>query len=273
MESNYNKLKNFIFKQNSFLCVGLDSDINKIPEHLKKLNNPILEFNKSIIDATANYCVAFKPNTAFYEINGYEGWLTLSETIRYIKENYSEHLIIVDAKRGDIGNTSTMYAKAFFETLNADAVTVTPYMGSDSVKPFLDFKNKWTVVLGLTSNEGATDFQLKGETFLYEEVIKKVNTWGNVNNLMFVVGATKAETLRDIRKIIPDHFILVPGVGTQGGSLTDVVNHGMNKNCGLIVNASRSIIYASSGTDFNNKASEEAFIIQNEMSKLLETIK
>ena len=166
-----------------------------------------------------------------------------------------------------------MYAKAFFETLNADAVTVTPYMGSDSVKPFLDFKNKWTVVLGLTSNEGATDFQLKGETFLYEEVIKKVNTWGNVNNLMFVVGATKAETLRDIRKIIPDHFILVPGVGTQGGSLTDVVNHGMNKNCGLIVNASRSIIYASSGTDFNNKASEEAFIIQNEMSKLLETIK
>jgi orotidine-5'-phosphate decarboxylase len=265
----YNELCQFIYSQKSFLCVGLDTDIDKIPKHLLAEENPCLAFNKAIIDATAPYCVSFKPNTAFYEAMGLQGWHTLHETIQYIKKNYPKHFIIADAKRGDIGNTSTRYAEAFFNQLGADAVTIAPYMGSDSVKPFLSFENKWAIVLGLTSNQGAFDFQMKGHPELYKTVINEVSNWGTKENTMFVIGATKASMLEEVRKIVPDHFLLVPGVGAQGGSLQEVVRYGMNANCGLLVNASRSIIYASNDKDFALHAASEALKMQHEMNHLL----
>lgn len=255
----------------TFLCVGLDPDIEKIPKHLMEEDDPIFEFNRAIIDATAPYCIAYKPNNAFYEAYGLSGIESLEKTIKYIKADYPDHFVIADAKRGDIGNTSMMYAKAFFTRLHADAITVAPYMGSDSVKPFLEFKDKWTIVLGLTSNEGSADFQqeqMNGEP-LFLHVIKKSSKWGNADNMMYVVGATKAQMLTDIRKVIPDHFLLVPGVGAQGGSLEDVCKHGMNKDYGLIVNISRNIIYAGSGEDFAMKAGEEAKKISEQMKNYI----
>jgi orotidine-5'-phosphate decarboxylase len=245
----------------TFLCVGLDPDTGKLPPFLlEEENDPIYEFNKRIIDATAPYCVAFKPNSAFYESYGLSGTESLEKTIRYIKANYPNHLMIADAKRGDIGNTSAMYARAFFGRLNADAITVAPYMGADSVKPFLEYKEKWTIVLGLTSNEGSADFQqlLCGDTPLYRKVIAACASWGTPRNMMFVVGATRAAVLSEIRELVPDHFLLVPGVGAQGGNLGEVCAHGLNRDVGLLVNASRSIIYASSGNDFAEKAAAEA---------------
>lgn len=256
----------------SFLCVGLDPDIDKIPKHLLEEEDPIFEFNRQIIDATADYCVAFKPNNAFYEAYGLSGMESMEKTLKYINANFPDHFLIADAKRGDIGNTSTMYAKAVFKRLNADAITVAPYMGSDSVKPFLQFENKWAIVLGLTSNEGSADFQQKktatGEE-LYLNVIKTCASWGTNENMMFVVGATKAQMLTDIRKIVPDHFLLVPGVGTQGGSLEEVCKYGMNKDIGLIVNISRNIIYAGNGEDFAEKAAAEAKKISAQMKSFL----
>jgi orotidine-5'-phosphate decarboxylase len=258
----------------TFLCVGLDPDVEKMPKHLLEEEDPIFEFNREIIDATAEYCIGFKPNNAFYEAYGLSGIESLEKTITYIKMNYPDHFLIADAKRGDIGNTSTMYAKAFFKRLNADAITVAPYMGSDSVKPFLAFPNKWAIVLGLTSNEGSADFQqLKvsvQDEELYLNVIRTCASWGTEDNMMFVVGATKAQMMLDIRKIIPDHFLLVPGVGAQGGSLEDVCKYGLNKNIGLIVNASRNIIYAGNGKDFATKAAEEAKKISAQMKPFLE---
>lgn len=237
----------------SFLCVGLDTDIEKIPAHLKSNADAAFEFNKKIIDATKDYCVAYKINTAFFEAQGLKGWETMERTVNYIP---STHLKIADAKRGDIGNTSSQYAKAFFETLKFDAITVAPYMGEDSIRPFLEYENKFTIVLGLTSNKGAEDFELKkiGDEFLYEKVLRTVSKWGTPDNLMFVVGATQATELANIRKIIPDNFLLVPGVGAQGGSLKDVSKYGMNNDCGLLVNASRAIIYASSKENFGEEA-------------------
>ncbi len=261
-----------IFAKQSFLCVGLDPVIEKIPAHLLAFEDPIFEFNKRIIDATSEYAVAYKPNTAFYEALGVKGWESLEKTIKYIPK---ECLIIADAKRGDIGNTSTAYAKTFFETLPCDAVTVAPYMGKDSVQPFLKFDGKWAIVLGLTSNEGANDFQYyanKEEQPLYAKVISTVMEWGTSENLMFVVGATRTEQLADIRRIAPEHFLLVPGVGAQGGSLEDVFNAGANTDCGLLVNASRSIIYAGSGTDFEVAAKKEALNIQSEMALYLQRL-
>ena len=261
-----------IFAKQSFLCVGLDPVIEKIPAHLLAFEDPIFEFNKRIIDATSEYAVAYKPNTAFYEALGVSGWKSLEKTINYIPK---ECLIIADAKRGDIGNTSTAYAKTFFETLPCDAVTVAPYMGKDSVQPFLKFDGKWAIVLGLTSNEGANDFQYyanKEEQPLYAKVISTVMEWGTSENLMFVVGATRTEQLADIRRIAPEHFLLVPGVGAQGGSLEDVFNAGSNSDCGLLVNASRSIIYAGSGTDFEVAAKKEALNIQSEMALYLQRL-
>jgi orotidine-5'-phosphate decarboxylase len=255
----------------SFLCIGLDVDLTKIPKHLLELEDPIFEFNKAIIDATYDLCVSYKPNTAFYEAYGIKGWQSLQNTINYINENYPEIFTIADAKRGDIGNTSTMYAKAFFEDLNFDAVTVAPYMGKDSVEPFLAFENKHTILLTLTSNEGAFDFQTKkvdGKE-LYKVIIETSKTWKNSHNLMYVVGATKAEYFTEIRKIIPDSFLLVPGVGAQGGSLSEVCKFGMNDNVGLLINSSRGIIYASNGTDFAEKARVEALKMQEEMAAIL----
>jgi len=253
----------------SYLCVGLDTDITKIPKHLRSHPDAVFEFNRQIIDATQDLCVAYKINTAFYEAMGLKGWEAMEKTVNYIPK---EQFIIADAKRGDIGNTSSQYAKAFFETLNFDAITVAPYMGEDSVKPFLEFENKWAIVLGLTSNAGSKDFEQQkiGEDFLYESVLKKVSSWGNINNLMFVVGATKASDLEDIRKIIPDHFLLVPGVGFQGGSLEEVSKYGMNKDCGLLVNASRAIIYAGEKEDF---ASEARIITQQYQAEMAGYIK
>lgn len=269
-----------IQQKKSYLCVGLDTDISKIPTHLQSHPNAVFEFNKQIIDATKDLCVSYKINTAFYEAMGLKGWEAMERTVNYIPK---EHFIIADAKRGDIGNTSTQYAKAFFETLNFDAITVAPYMGEDSVKPFLEFENKWAIVLGLTSNPGSKDFeQLRvvgqatnngGEKtssdYLYESVLKKVSSWGDPSNLMFVVGATKASDLEDIRKIIPDHFLLVPGVGFQGGSLEEVSKYGMNKDCGLLVNASRAIIYAGEKEDFAKEARAIAQQYQTEMATYL----
>lgn len=256
----------------NFLCVGLDPDMEKLPKHLvNDEDDPIYEFNKQIIDATAPYCVSFKPNTAFYEAYGLSGITSLEKTLRYIKVNYPDHFLIADAKRGDIGNTSAMYAKAFFKRLNADAITIAPYMGSDSVKPFLQFENKWAIVLGLTSNEGSADFQqqkVNGRD-LYLHVIESCAKWGSINNMMFVIGATKAEMLEDIRKIIPDHFLLVPGIGAQGGSLQDVCKYGLNKDFGLLINSSRGIIYASGGKDFAQKAADEAKKIADEMAQYI----
>lgn len=256
-----------IKSKQSFLCVGLDTDIEKIPTHLQARPNGVVEFNKQIIDATKDYCVSYKINTAFYEAMGARGWDAMEETCEYIP---STHLKIADAKRADIGNTSSYYAKAFFEKLQFDAVTVAPYMGEDSIRPFLDYQNKWTIVLGLTSNKGAFDFEMlklknENESYLYEQVLHTVSNWGNPNNLMFVVGATRAEELSTIRKIIPDNFLLVPGVGAQGGSLADVAKYGMNKDCGLLVNASRAILYAGNDTNFAEEAKKVAMGYQEEM--------
>jgi orotidine-5'-phosphate decarboxylase len=261
-----------IQKKKSYLCVGLDSAIEKLPKHLKELNNPVLEFNKQIIDATAPYAVAYKPNLAFYESRGLEGWKDLEATAVYIKKNYPDIFLIADAKRGDIGNTSKMYAKAFFENMNFDAVTVAPYMGEDSVSPFLSFEGKYIIILALTSNPGAADFQYfssKESKPLFLEVVEKSKSWGSVNNMMYVVGATKASMLVNIREKTPDHFLLVPGVGAQGGSLEEVAKYGMNKQCGLLVNASRSIIFASKDRDFAEKAADESRILQEQMAETL----
>jgi orotidine-5'-phosphate decarboxylase len=257
--------------QKSFLCIGLDVDLTKIPQHLLEFEDPIFEFNKAIIDATHDLCVSYKPNMAFYEAYGLKGWQSLEKTITYINEKYPEIFTIADAKRGDIGNTSTMYAKAFLEDLDFDSVTVAPYMGKDSVEPFLAFENKHTILLALTSNEGAFDFQTKnvdGEE-LYKVVIETSKRWKNSQNLMYVVGATKVEYFSEIRKIVPDSFLLVPGVGAQGGSLQEVCKYGMNDAIGLLINSSRAIIYASSGEDFAQKARGEALKMQQEMEMIL----
>jgi orotidine-5'-phosphate decarboxylase len=248
----------------SYLCVGLDTDLSKIPPHLLAFDDPIFEFNKQIIDATRDLCVAYKPNTAFYECQGVKGWMALEKTVEYIG---NQHFTIADAKRGDIGNTSKMYAQAFFETMNFDAVTVAPYMGEDSVKPFLDFKDKWTILLALTSNRGSEDFQFISDMF--KIVLKTAQIWGTPDNLMFVVGATQAERFREIRKIAPNNFFLVPGIGAQGGDLAQVSEFGMNAQCGLLVNSSREIIYASKGEDFAEKAREAALKVQQNMAAIL----
>ena len=267
-------LINQIKTKNSFLCIGLDVDLNKIPKHLLELEDPIFEFNKSIIDATHDLCVSYKPNTAFYEAYGIKGWQSLQKTINYINEMYPEIFTIADAKRGDIGNTSSMYAKAFFEDLNFDSVTVAPYMGKDSVEPFLAFEDKHTIILALTSNEGAFDFQTLrvNGIELYKQVIETSRTWKNAQNLMYVVGATKAEYFAEIRKIVPDSFLLVPGVGAQGGSLQEVCKFGINANIGLLINSSRGIIYASNGNNFAEKAREEALKMQLEMKEILKAL-
>ena len=269
---NKQQLIDNISRKKSFLCVGLDTDVDKIPEHLFDVtDDPIFEFNKQIIDATSDLCVAYKPNLAFYESIGLEGWDVLERTVDYIRTNYPDQFIIADAKRGDIGNTSAMYARTFFGNMDFDAVTIAPYMGEDSVAPFLTYENKWAIVLALTSNKGASDFQFieeDGEK-LFEKVLKTSKKWGTDENMMFVVGATKAEMLAEIRKIIPTHFLLVPGVGAQGGSLQEVAKYGMTDECGLLINSSRQIIYASSETDFAEKAREEALKVQQEMSKIL----
>lgn len=265
---NRQELIQQIQSKKSYLCVGLDSDITKIPQHLLQHEDPVFEFNKAIIDATHDLCVSYKINTAFYESNGLKGWQSMEKTLNYIPKDI---FTIADAKRGDIGNTSTQYAKAFFNAMNFDSITVAPYMGKDSVKPFLDFENKWTIVLGLTSNEGAFDFQyLKNENQeLFKTVIRKVASWGTDENLMFVIGATKTAQLKEVREIIPNHFLLVPGVGAQGGSLEEVSKIGMNADIGLLVNASRQIIFASNGEDFAVKAREEALKLQIEMATYL----
>jgi orotidine-5'-phosphate decarboxylase len=260
-----------ILLKKSFLCVGLDPDLTKIPPHLLESEDPIFEFNKAIIDATHDLTVGYKPNTAFFEAYGIKGWMSLQKTINYINDNFPEIFTIADAKRGDIGNTSSMYAKAFFEDLNFDSVTVAPYMGKDSVEPFLAFENKHTIMLALTSNEGAFDFQTlttNGQE-LYKQVLQTSKTWKNSHNLMYVVGATKAEYFADIRKIVPDSFLLVPGIGAQGGSLSEVCKYGMNDKIGLLVNSARAIIYASKGTDFAEKAREEALAVQQEMESII----
>jgi orotidine-5'-phosphate decarboxylase len=260
-----------IKKKQSFLCIGLDVDLQKIPQHLLDSKDPIFEFNKQIIDATHHLTVAYKPNIAFYEAYGIKGWSALQKTIAYLNSKYPEIFTIADAKRGDIGNTSTRYAKAFFEDLNFNAITVAPYMGSDSVEPFLSFKDKFTILLTLTSNIGGLDFQtlpIDGQE-LYKKVLKKSLTWKNAKNLMYVVGATRPEYFAEIRKIIPNHFLLVPGIGAQGGNLRDVCTYGLTKNVGLLINSSRGIIYASNKTDFAQKAATKALELQQEMKEIL----
>lgn len=272
---NRQQLIQQIKEKRSFLCVGLDTDINKIPEHLRNNEDSIFDFNKAIIDATAPYCVCYKPNLAFYEAFGSKGIISFEKTIEYLKTNYPNHFIIADAKRGDIGNTSFMYARTFFDEYDLDALTVAPYMGEDSVTPFLQYEGKWVVLLALTSNKGSHDFQLTesadGER-LFEKVLKRSQQWGNSENMMYVVGATQGEMFADIRRIAPDHFLLVPGVGAQGGSLQQVCKYGMNKDCGLLVNSSRGIIYASQGTDFAEKAAAKAKELQEEMAAELQSI-
>ncbi len=260
-----------ILLKKSFLCVGLDPDLTKIPSHLLETEDPVFEFNKAIIDATHDLTVGYKPNTAFFEAYGIKGWMSLQKTINYINEKFPEIFTIADAKRGDIGNTSSMYAKAFFDDLSFDSVTVAPYMGKDSVEPFLAFENKHTIMLALTSNEGAFDFQTlttNGKE-LYKQVLETSKSWKNSHNLMYVVGATKAEYFTEIRKIVPDSFLLVPGIGAQGGSLSEVCKYGMNDKVGLLVNSARAIIYASKETDFAEKAREEALAVQKEMEEIL----
>ncbi len=267
-----NELVDNIRRKGSFLCVGLDSDIARLPKHLLEREDPVFEFNKAIIDATAPYCVAYKPNLAFYEATGAQGWITLEKTIRYIKENYPDQFIIADAKRGDIGNTSKLYARSFFEHLDVDAVTVAPYMGEDSVTPFLGYEGKWVILLALTSNKGSHDFQFiedKENKRLFEHVITASSRWAGPDEMMYVVGATQGEMFKDIRKAAPGSFLLVPGVGAQGGSLAEVARYGMIKECGLLVNSSRGIIFASSGTDFADAAASEARKLRDEMSLLL----
>ena len=262
-----------IFRKKTFLCVGLDPELSKIPKHLLHASDPILEFNKQIIDATRALCVAYKPNLAFYEALGVNGWKTFSETVKYIGD---QHFIIADAKRGDIGNTSRMYADAFFNRYGCDAVTVAPYMGTDSVSPFLGHEGKWAIVLALTSNRGSDDFQRcwleDSRQPLWEKVLHSAKTWGTAENMMFVVGATHPEAFAQVRAIVPDHFLLVPGVGAQGGDMAAICQHGMNQDCGLLVNSARNIIYASDAEDFASKAMEEATKMQLEMAHLLEKI-
>ena len=260
-----------IRKKNSFLCIGLDTDLEKIPTYLLSEEDPIFAFNKAIIDATHKFAVAFKPNIAFYEAHGKKGWKSLYKTIEYLNSNYPEIFTIADAKRGDIGNTSSMYAKAYFQEMAFDSVTVAPYMGKDSVEPFLAFKDKHTILLALTSNEGAFDFQTKlvDGVELYKQVLETSKTWKNSENLMYVVGATKAEFLADIRKIIPNHFLLVPGVGAQGGNLQEVCKYGMNRQVGLLINSSRGIIYASQDENFAKAAAENATKLQLQMKAIL----
>ena len=266
---NRQQLIHQIFTKKTFLCVGLDTDISKIPEHLKNGSDPIFAFNKAIIDATAPCCVAYKPNLAFYESYGLKGMMAFEKTIQYLKDHYPTHFIIADAKRGDIGNTSKMYARTFFEEYDLDSVTVAPYMGEDSVKPFLEYNGKWVILLALTSNKGSHDFQLtedKSGERLFEKVLKKSQEWGTPENLMYVVGATQGRMFEDIRRIAPEHFLLVPGVGAQGGSLQEVCKYGMTKDCGLLVNSSRGIIYAGKGTDFVEAAARKAREMQEEMA-------
>ena len=264
-----------IFQKKSFLCVGLDTDAKKIPAHLLDLHDPIVEFNKAIIDATAPYCVAYKPNLAFYEAHGIHGMIAFKKTIEYIRERHPHHFIIADAKRGDIGNTSKMYARTFFEEYDVDALTIAPYMGEDSVTPFLEYEGRWVVMLALTSNKGSFDFQLMqdadGER-LFEKVMRKGQEWGTPQNMMFVVGATRGEMFKDVRRVTPDHFLLVPGVGAQGGSLEEVCRYGMTKDCGLLVNSSRGIIYASSDEHFAEIAANKAREIQQQMAIELERL-
>ena len=269
---NRQELFDNIRRKQSFLCVGLDTDIKKIPEHLLDGAEPVFNFNKAIIDATADLCVAYKPNLAFYECLGVKGWQALEKTVKYIRQNYPDQFIIADAKRGDIGNTSAMYARSFFEDMDIDAVTVAPYMGEDSVTPFLTYADKWVILLALTSNKGSHDFQLtedaQGER-LFEKVLRKSQQWAGDDRMMYVVGATQGRMFEDIRKVVPNHFLLVPGVGAQGGSLEEVCKYGMTKECGLIVNSSRGIIYASKGTDFAEAARRAAQEVQAQMAKEL----
>ncbi len=270
---NRQKLINEIRNKKTFLCVGLDPDTRKFPTKVLESGNPIFTFNKAIIDATASYCVAYKPNLAFYEAFGLKGLTAFGETVTYIKKNYPDHLIIADAKRGDIGNTSAMYARTFFEEYDVDALTVAPYMGEDSVAPFLGYEDKWVVLLALTSNKGSHDFQFtedKDGERLFEKVLRRSMLWGNSTNMMYVVGATQGKLFEDIRAIAPDHFLLVPGVGAQGGSLEEVCKYGMNKDCGLLVNSSRGIIYASNGDDYAKAAAEKAKELSCQMKSLLE---
>ncbi len=260
-----------IKKKESFLCVGLDTDINKIPDFFKNISDPIFAFNKAIIDATAPYAIAFKPNVAFYEAYGTKGWESLQKTAQYIKTTYPNIFLIADAKRGDIGNTSTQYAKAFFEKLPFDAITVSPYMGSDSIQPFLEYKNKFVIILALTSNTGAYDFQYfkQDNQYLFERVLQISQKWADYNQIMYVIGATQAEMLKTIRNIVPHHFLLIPGIGTQGGNLDQVAQYGINQQCGLIVNSSRSIIFASNNKNFDAEAAYQAKLLQQEMRKIL----
>jgi len=270
---NAKELKNIIKEKRTLLCVGLDPDIDKIPEHLKKLDDPFFEFNKQIIDATHDLAISFKLNSAFYEAHGVKGWISMEKTIKYIKDNYPSLLTIADAKRGDIGNTAKMYAKAFFDDMDFDAITITPYMGKDTAEPFLEYKDKWVILLALSSNPSAFDLQLIQETgsreYVFEKVIKYGQWWGNEDNIMYVVGAMMAYKLQQIRYLVPDHFLLVPGIGAQGGSLKDVCDFGLNKNYGLIINSSRSIIYADGSEKFAEKAREEAQKLQTQMDEIL----
>ena len=264
-------LINQIKRKKSFLCVGLDVDLDKIPKHLHKHEDPIFEFSKAIIDSTYPFAIAYKPNLAFFESYGLKGWNSLEKIINYINSNYPEIFTIADAKRGDIGNTSSKYARTFFETLNFDSITVNPYMGRDSIEPFLQYDNKYTILLSLTSNSGSSDFQFQLDNGkpLYLSVIKKSLSWKNKENLMYVIGATKAESLKEVREIIPNSFLLVPGIGAQGGSLSDVCRFGLNENCGLIVNSSRQIIYSDKSIDYAKKSAEISSLIQREMSEQL----
>ena len=266
---NIEELIKQIKTKKSFLCVGLDTDLKKIPQHLLNDNDAIFTFNKNIIDATAPYCVAYKPNLAFYEAFGVKGMIAFEKTINYLNEYYPDHFIIADAKRGDIGNTSKMYARTFFEEYDVDALTVAPYMGEDSVTPFLGYDGKWVILLALTSNKGSNDFQLTTDTEgerLFEKVIRKSQQWGDINNMMYVVGATQGKMFEDIRKVAPESFLLVPGVGAQGGSLEEVCRYGMTKDCGLLVNSSRGIIYASNGEDYAEVAGQKAKELQEQMA-------
>ena len=264
-----------IKQKQSFLCVGLDTDLKKVPQHILNEEDPIFSFNKAIIDATAPYCVSYKPNLAFYEAFGVKGLISFEKTIKYLKQNYPNHFIIADAKRGDIGNTSAMYARTFFEEYDVDSLTVAPYMGEDSVTPFLGYEGKWVILLALTSNKGSHDFQLTADTQgerLFEKVLRVSQQWGNEENMMYVVGATQGQMFEDIRKIAPNHFLLVPGVGAQGGSLQEVCKYGITKDCGLLVNSSRGIIYASNGADFAEVAAQKAKDLQIEMASELAKI-
>lgn len=271
---NRQQLIEQIKTKKSFLCVGLDTDLKKVPQHILNEEDPIFSFNKAIIDATAPYCVSYKPNLAFYEAFGVKGLISFEKTVKYLKENYPHHFIIADAKRGDIGNTSAMYARTFFEEYDIDSLTVAPYMGEDSVTPFLGYEGHWVILLALTSNKGSLDFQMttdeQGER-LFEKVLKKSQQWGTKDNMMYVVGATQGRMFEDIRKLSPEHFLLVPGVGAQGGSLEEVCRYGMTSDCGLLVNSSRGIIYASTGSDFAEVAGQKAKELQEQMAVQLQS--